>query len=168
VTADRPRPSAEDRFWAKVAKTDDGCWTWTGANARGGYGSYKTRARTFRAHRYAYEAVRGPIPAGLYLDHLCHNADPTCPGGDTCKHRRCVNPDHLEPVTPHENVLRGLATAALNAAKTHCPQGHEYTPENTYRIKPSPNKHHGARSCRACRRLATARYDAKRRRKPAA
>lgn len=85
------------------------------------------------AHRAFYEHFRGPIPEGLTIDHLC-------------RVRRCVNPDHLEPVTRGENSLRGEGPAAQNARKTHCPRGHEYTPENT-RVTPQ-----GTRACRACAR----------------
>ncbi|MDX2528009.1 HNH endonuclease signature motif containing protein [Streptomyces europaeiscabiei] len=160
-----PAPGDPARlFWAKVDKTGS-CWIWTAFTDAGGYGSFHSRGRkgrTYRAHRYAYELLVGPIPAGLYLDHLCHNEDPTCPGGDNCLHRRCVNPAHLEPVTPRENSLRGVASAALNARKTHCNNGHEFTPENTYAIPPSKSQKHGARACRTCRRHAQARLVLKR------
>jgi hypothetical protein len=69
----------------------------------------------------------------MHLDHLCRNT-------------RCVNPDHLEPVTLAENVLRGVSSPAMNARKTHCDSGHEFTPANTY-ISPRSE-----RKCRACGR----------------
>ncbi len=97
-------------------------------------------------HRVMWELLEGPIPAGLTLDHLCHNADPQCAGGKSCVHRRCANLAHLEVVTTGENSLRGRALAAVNAAKTHCDSGHPYDEANTY-YRP-----HGGRSCRACRR----------------
>lgn len=84
-----------------------------------------------QAHRVAYELLIGPIAAGLELDHLCRT-------------HACVNPAHLEPVTGQVNLLRGVGFPATNAAKTHCPQGHEYTAENTYWSKK------GQRGCRAC------------------
>lgn len=99
------------------------------------------------AHRAAYEAFVGPIPNGMTIDHLCHTRDDSCPGGKECPHRSCVNPDHLEVVTLAENKRRGRSVAALNARKTHCRYGHEFTPENT---APVPR---GGRSCRACVRL---------------
>jgi len=111
---------------------DDGCWQWTGATNKGGYGSLRWEGRFPYAHRVVYELLVGPIPKGMQLDHLCRN-------------RACVRPDHLEPVTCRENVLRGDGIAANNARKTHCPQGHEYTEENTY-------VNHGRRFCRMCGR----------------
>jgi HNH endonuclease len=135
------------RFWSKVQKTD-GCWPWIGGIEPLGYGRLKIGGRAGRwvkAHRFAYELLVGPIPSGLDLDHLCHNADPACPGGKNCIHRRCVNPAHLEPVTHRENVLRGQGFAAQQARRTHCPQGHPYDSANTY-VDASRRRH-----CRACK-----------------
>lgn len=109
------------RFWRKVDK-GAGCWRWRGAiNVTSGYGVFQRGdgRGTVMAHRWAYESERGAIPAGLQIDHLCRT-------------RRCVRPDHLEVVTQRENLMRGETVTARNAAKTHCPQGHEYTPDNTY------------------------------------
>lgn len=39
-----------------------------------------------------------------------------------------------------------VGIAAISAAKTHCPQGHPYSPENTY-VNPQ-----GSRECRICHR----------------
>ncbi len=87
---------AEQRFWAKVSKTDE-CWLWTGSK-NDGYGKFRPVAnqRPVLAHRYAYELLVGPIPRDLTLDHLC-------------RVHSCVNPEHLEPVTRRENILRGKA-----------------------------------------------------------
>lgn len=110
------------RFWAKVNKTDT-CWLWTGSvNARG-YGRVRrgpAPGKVIPAHRYAYMAVVGPIPPGLVIDHLC-------------RVKRCVNPTHLEAVPDRVNVARGVGPTAVNARKTHCKRGHEFTPENTGR-----------------------------------
>jgi HNH endonuclease len=154
----------EQRFWEKVDKSGD-CWIWTAGLTRG-YGQFIVmrgkRGYPVRAHRLAWELTRGPIPDGLDLDHLCHNRNRSCPGGDTCPHRRCVNPDHLEPVTNEENIRRGMWSPAVHARQTHCVNDHEFTPENTYR-RPDT----GTRVCRTCqrernRKIARARREAKR------
>lgn len=126
----RNRP-LEERFWERVDKNaPNGCWVWVAGKIPAGYGSLGG----VRAHRFAYELLVGPIPAGLELDHLCRN-------------RACVNPAHLEPVTHHENILRGQSPAAKNAGKTHCVRGHEYSDENTY------VQSDGSRRCRKCARI---------------
>lgn len=128
----------EDSPFAKSNPLDyviqeNGCWEWVGSKSRG-YGSMNWRGRSgVRAHRITYEIAKGPIPAGLCLDHLCRNTS-------------CVNPDHLEAVTHRENVLRGAGTPARHAKQTHCREGHEFTPENTYRFPT------GQRRCRTCTR----------------
>lgn len=133
-----------DRFWAKVDIYFglNGCWLWTGYVNLAGYGRFDGRL----AHRFAYEDMIGPVPDGLDIDHLC-------------RVRNCVNPAHLEPVTRAENLRRGIKPrrdrdpliARRNREKTHCPRGHEYTPENTYRLPSRPS----ARYCRACHRERT-------------
>lgn len=132
MTARRP---LIDRLIEKIDFSDD-CWCWTGAIS-GGYGTIGSggkHGKVLKAHRAAYELAVGPIAPGLTLDHLCRNT-------------RCVNPDHLEPVTHAENVLRGVGPTAVNAAATHCSLGHELTEANTY-VYPG----RGARECRICRR----------------
>lgn len=142
-------PSTVARFWAKVALDDDSkCWEWQAAKTDQGYGRLlPSTYGTSKAHRFAYERLRGPIPGGLVIDHLCRNTS-------------CVNPAHLEPVTRHENTLRGLAPlvgGAFNAAKVECPRGHPYTEDNTYRDR------QGSRSCKACRTVAAREYQRRRR-----
>jgi hypothetical protein len=110
-----------------------GCWVTNYHHDRGGYVAIRSGGRMRKLHRLTYEALVGPIPGGLQIDHLCRN-------------RGCCNPAHLEPVTPRENSLRGVGPTAENATKTHCDQGHEFTPENTAR------RTDGTRRCIACRR----------------
>jgi hypothetical protein len=97
------------RFWAKVRRDESGCWIWTGALRRG-YGRFRVRRdgrwTHMQAHRWAWEAANGPLPAELFPDHVCHTHDPDCVGGPWCPHRACVNPGHLEPVTDDENRRR--------------------------------------------------------------
>ena len=138
----RTRPTVTERFWAKVNKTDT-CWLWTAGTSVEGYGRFRLNDRSRKAHQVSYEMHVGPIPEGKVLDHLCR-----VPG--------CVNPAHLEPVTDRENILRGTAPAAVNAAKTHCKRGHEFTDDNTYWSK-------GKRSCKTCSAAHDKAYKAARR-----
>ena len=125
----------------------NGCVWYMGALDDDGYGRIKCMGKMKYAHRAAYEHFVGPIPEGLVIDHECHNADETCAGGTTCLHRRCVNPEHLAVVTVTVNSLSGRGVPAVNARKTHCKRGHEFTPENTMTVP-------GGRQCRQCTRLA--------------
>lgn len=118
----RRAKSDEERLvamWNKVEKRASGCWVYTGGGANGyGYIQYQGASRS--VHRVVYGLLRGPIPDGMQLDHLCHTTDPSCPGGTTCGHRACCNPDHLEVVTSDENKRRG------GRRRAHCPNGHAY------------------------------------------
>lgn len=117
------------------------CVPWLGMKHPKGYGLAKVRGRRKMAHRIAFEsATGGVVPAGMVLDHACHNADTECAGGVSCAHRACVNPEHLEVVTTAENNRRGR----VNATKTHCKHGHPFDEANTYIAK------RGSRECRAC------------------
>lgn len=114
------------------------CWYWNGSiHPVTGYGKISIGYgagghKTYLAHRISYEHHKGPIPKGLHVDHLC-------------REKSCINPAHLEPVTPSENSLRGL-NSRLRVPTTHCPHGHAYTPENTrFSVK-------GHRLCLMCRK----------------
>ena len=114
-----------------------GCRVWTGYKAPLGYGQIREDkdGRLLYAHRVAYEIYVGAIPEGLELDHLCRNPS-------------CANPEHLEPVSHRENLLRGVGIAAIYAARTHCQKGHEFSIENICNYKSDKGK----RICKICKR----------------
>lgn len=126
--------NTQERFWSKVLVSESllMCWPWTASHCAGGYGQFHLDGRMAMAHQVAYEAVIGPVPAGLEIDHLC-------------KVRDCCNPYHLEPVTHEENIERS-DVGIVNASKTHCPTGHPYAGENLFIRK------RGGRECRTCMR----------------
>ena len=148
-------PRLPERFWLKVAPIPfptagmlDGCWLWFGSTTSKGYGSFYRGKRAGKqitgvAHKMTWIAARGRYRARsgrvrMVLDHRCRT-------------RCCCNPNHLELVPEPENVRRGVSPAAVNAAKTHCPRGHEYTPENTYTVRVKSRRHNTVkRYCRAC------------------
>ena len=123
----------DERFWSFVDAEAD-CWVWTGSRHPTGYGQFAAKGGTKRSHRFAWELLVGEIPHAMTLDHICRN-------------KPCVNPDHMEVVTAQENNLRSGSFSALNARKTHCRHGHEFTPENTY---VQYNKGKPGRRCRTC------------------
>lgn len=150
------RTPLAERFMAKVEKRGgDGCWEWTGHVMENGYGQAAVESGIHRlAHRVSYELHVGPIPEGLVIDHRCHSDDKSCSGGDACRHRRCVNPDHLEPVTQTENMIRGRigeANRARAAEQTQCKHGHPFSGENLFYREARGKKQ---RACRACSRKA--------------
>lgn len=132
--------SAEERFDEQyIPEPNSGCWLWIGVHDGRGYGHIRHNGRTTRAHRFSYERYKGPIPEGMYIDHLC-------------KVPLCVNPDHLEAVSPKENTMRGTSFSARNARKTHCINGHPLADTNVYR-HPC-----GKRVCLVCRRAQSRKY----------
>lgn len=137
------------RLMERTEPGPDDCLLYTGTLNNRGYGQICVDGTPMLAHRAMYELTVGPIPDGMNLDHTCHNRDASCLGGDSCPHRRCINVDHLEPVTGAENTRRGR-TWAINGTKTHCPQGHPYDSENTH-------VWNGRRYCRACNNALKAR-----------
>lgn len=133
--------STESRFWFYVMpEPNSGCWLWTGTMDDKGYGKLWNGTRGMLAHQYGYSLFRGPVPLGLVLDHKC-------------RVRCCVNPDHLRAVTQRINARENsIGHAAVNAAKTRCSKGHEFTPENTIL------RARGWRGCRQCKLMSNARF----------
>ena len=128
----RPKNILTDALNHYVAEANSGCWIWRSANS-GGYGNFSVNKKQYRAHRVIYELLKSPIPQDMTLDHLCRN-------------RICVNPNHLEPVSRRENILRGIGLAAKNGKKSHCLKGHPFDEFNTYLPKD------GSRQCKTCRK----------------
>jgi hypothetical protein len=131
----------ERRFFDHITHEDErGCWIWDTPHPESGYGQFGGG----NAHRWSYEFFVCEIPEDLQLDHLCRN-------------RGCVNPWHLDPVPLVVNVMRGVGPGAVNARKTHCLRGHEFTEGNTYRSPGKPNTRH----CRACMAIRARRSRAR-------
>ena len=122
-----------DRFMNFVSpEPNSGCWLWSGNCSPDGYGMFQIGSVNKQtAHKFSYQSFVGKIPDGLQLDHKC-------------RVRCCVNPEHLEPVTMRENILRGMSLPAINARKSSCKHGHALTEENVRRRKD------GSRNCKAC------------------
>lgn len=137
--ADYPSPIRDEQT---------GCLRWQGPKHRHGYGKFK---QTF-IHRFVWEQSNGPIPKGMEIDHVRARG---------CIHKDCFEVSHLELVTHTENVSRRSvediqALGKIQANKTHCPYGHEYTDRNTMRLGPKK-----ARNCRRCRQQRLNQYRAK-------
>lgn len=135
------------RFEGKYLRAaHDVCWTWIAGKNKEGYGEIKAESgnRKLKAHRVSFEIHKGKIPDGLVVDHICKNPS-------------CVNPIHLRAITKTENTMIGDGFYAVNGRKTHCINGHEFTPENT--IKHSG----GGRRCLACKRIKHQEYKKRKR-----
>lgn len=121
-----------ERVTSKIKFTDS-CWLWQNAKTNGYGVVWSTpEKRVVRAHRLVYETLVGPIEPGLHLDHLCRVPS-------------CVNPEHLEPVTPRENIFRGVSPVIAKAAQTHCKRGHPLSGDNLL-----INRSRNTRMCRQC------------------
>lgn len=115
-------------------QSEDSCWIWPQSKDGGGYGLFFANGRQGRAHRFSYALAYGPIPDGL---DVCH----------TCDVPSCVNPAHLFLGTAQDNMMDAARKGRNGQSrKTHCPQGHEYVPDNTRICRL------GKRTCRTCER----------------
>lgn len=115
------------------------CWLFTGKLRKDGYARATTKGRTQYVHVAAYEAIIGPVPPGLELDHLC-------------RVRHCYNPWHLEPVTHAENMRR---SSSVGEKTTHCPAGHEYAEHG--KCQPNKRDNRMDKYCSLCRAIGQRR-----------
>lgn len=141
----RTPAAVADVIASKTQRAATGCLIWTGSLTNAGYGRLTWKQPDGHiergAHRVAYLLHHGSIEPDLWIDHLCRN-------------RACVEPLHLELVTARENTMRSpIALAAVNARKSHCPQGHAYTPDNIYVSRGTGRL---CRTCQLARRVASA------------
>ena len=163
VRQNRPIPQFDnhERFLSKVSvNSTTGCWDWNAGCIPCGYGLFRVPAnerkaytrgntqkrgeRNFSAHRVCWSIFKGALSPHLVLDH-------------TCRNRKCVNPDHLREVDEYVNgTENSVSVQAINAQKTHCIHGHEFTPENTII---SNREGRVGRKCRKCKnRIGAKRY----------
>lgn len=133
-------PRLIKQHWNKIVpEPNSGCWLWIGATGPTGYGHMNIQGRTQYPHRVLYELFIGPISRGLTIDHRCRT-------------RCCCNPAHLEPVSQHENCIRG------RGSKSTCIHGHALDEKNT-RIA-TTSRTVNARFCRQCDAQRARRYRA--------
>lgn len=130
-----------ERLKFEVVRAPSGCLRWLGPHSSKGYGAISVDGKTYPVHRVAYVAANGPIPNGLEVDHVFTNG---------CRHRDCINPDHLEAVTHQENIRR------MKHSRSTCPQGHPYSGDNLF------FNMRGHRQCRECTRASKRAWNATR------
>lgn len=155
----RWRTFEESFALARRAETDEGCWPWPIVGLTGYPTAVLVAGKQVRAYVASWIAVNGPVPDGKTLDHQCHTRSTTCAGGPTCRHRRCVRPDHLAPATYIEQQRWRPSYMSPT-----CPRGHERTEANTaIRKNPNGTTYRGCRKCRTER--VKARYVRRERRR---
>lgn len=126
--------TSRERFWSKVEKSEGGCWSWSASCNMDGYGQFLYHGKMCRSHRIAYTWIKGEIPVGFELDHVCRN-------------RKCVNPEHLEAVDHRTNSIRAMIATGVKAGATHCVNGHPFNDANT-----GIRKTGSGRYCKVCSR----------------
>ena len=138
-----------ERFWPKVNFSGPvskhrpelgACWLWQGAEIPSGYGYFRGATCNVPVHRWSYEFCVGPIPKGQEIDHLC-------------RVRNCVNPDHLESVIHHINIIRGSTRKGHH--KSSCKNGHLFNQDNT------AIRRDGTYACKTCARRWSTLHRAK-------
>ena len=140
MPARRTLADARNMFFGEPGK----CWYLSndpGKNHGTGYNLLTVSGKRWYAHRLAYFLFKGEIPNGKEIDHVCHNVDPMCPGGSVCKHRKCVNPDHLEAVTKKTNILRGKSPPAINNRRILCKNGHDLGERRSCQVCRNERRH---------------------------
>lgn len=138
----------ESDFWHlhnylnKNIKRTETCWLWIGTLNQG-YGRACFKDKMYNAHRFVLELANIDIPKGMVVDHIC-------------RVRNCVNPDHLRVVTVTKNTLENSeGVSALNAKKTKCKRGHQFSATNTQIRMHSNGK--TSRNCIKCRAVYRSR-----------
>lgn len=131
----------------KIYSPSTPCWISEYSTDTQGYAMKRINGKLKGLHRVIFEALHGPVPDGLELDHLCRT-------------RACVNPAHLEPVTHKVNALRGVGVSAIAASKTHCKKGHILGGDNQYHSPSFMNN----RACKTCIKERNRIYQARKRR----
>ena len=126
-----------------IPEPNTGCWLWLGSVSQDGYS--QVGKPPWSGHRIAFEVKHGPVPEGMEVDHIC-------------RVRCCVNPDHMQPLTHYDNLIKSYRKVSPNSLKTHCPKGHPLDGENL-RLKKTSTRLGVSRQCKACERD---RYQAKR------
>lgn len=135
------RPNTIETIMARCTRNENGCLVWPGSKTLNGYGEASINGRRGRVHRLVYEHFHGPIPDGY---DVCHS----------CDTRACIEPSHLWAGSRKENMEDCVKKGRHDSLRrTHCPRGHEYTPENTRWKKPNKWRPAGARECVTCNRL---------------